>query len=75
MILDGKQDESFLVFYEEWFFLFFQLHMLLDLLGGFIDDMFLANDSGGVLFSSTCTGEVLLHSRDREIAVLAEVHF
>ena len=75
MILDGKQDKSFLVFYEEWFSLFLQLCMFFDLFRGFVDDVFLANDSGGVLFSSTCTGEILLHSRDREIGVLAEVQF
>ena len=75
MILDGKQNESFLVFYEEWFFLLFQLRMFLIWFGGFVDDVFLANDDGDVLFSSTSTREILLHSRDREVAFFTDVHF
>jgi hypothetical protein len=75
MILDGEQDEAFLVFDEERFFLLFDLCMLLLLLGRVFDDVFLADEDGGVFLSSAGARKLFLHKRDRVVCFCAEIHF
>lgn len=70
VVLDWEQDESFLVLDEERFFLFVLfVFLVLDLFEGF-----LSGDEGGVFFSSACTREFLLESRDREVSFTADRH-
>ena len=75
MVLDGEQDESFLVLDEERLFFLLPLGMFLVLLSRVFDDVFLPNGNGRVFLSSTCTREFLLEARDRVSVVFAEVHF
>jgi hypothetical protein len=75
MILDGKQDEAFLVLYKKRFLFFFNFRMFLVLFGGFVNGVFLASWEGGVFFSSTSTRKFLFESRDREVDFFADVHF
>ena len=74
MVLDGEQDESFLVLDEERFFHFvIFVGLFLDLV---VDDMFFPGEDGGVIFlSSAGTREFLLESRDGEVSFGTDVHF
>ena len=74
MILDGKQDETFLILYEQRLFVFLWLCLFFVELRGLIDDVFLTGDSG-ILLAATGTREVFLESRDREAAFFIESHF
>ena len=74
MILDGEQDETFLVFDEERLFLLLNLRMLLLLLG-VVDNVLLADKDGGVFFSSAGTSKIFLHKRDGAVRLFAEIHF
>jgi len=68
VILDGEQDESFLVLHEKrLFFHFFLLGLVLEL--------FFSDENGGVFVLSACTREFLLETRDREVSLGTDVHF
>lgn len=75
MIFDGKQDETFLVLEQQRFLLILDFDVLLVLLRGILDSMFLADDDGGVFLSLARTREVLLENRDGEVSFRADVHF
>ena len=75
MVLDGEQDKSFLVLYEERLLFLLQFGMFLVLLSSIFDDVFLASRDNGVFLSSARVREFLLEARDRVTVVFAEVHF